>query len=687
MFEITSSTGNLFRFYRTPTAMTSKRLAPQIRTINENPYLLVPTDSSFQIYSLQNLSLHFLGPRVPRISCIHYGAHSVVLCEKDAIHFVDRGEIVSTHPVPGGDVCEILKLGDYLIARVGPHDLTVYTCAEDGPGPVEEEYKINRKDGISRIYHPHTYTNKILIIYGSGKMELFNLHTQKTIFNFDFRVGITAVCQTSVLDVLGFGLGDGTVRIFNLKKNQVVFDILDYRAKEGAVQITHLDFKDRHCLSIVGGNLKIYDLELKKETFSRRNVFSGLFVNRDLFLVTTADSIEICNVSDFTVLKKRSVPSGPISKIEMWGGKEILFFGEDRLFKMNVYSDEQSCFLKNSGAIEKGCVHDNIVLYGDRRIRYLNREGAGFPFVDRRCDWIKTYKDFCFFGTGDTSFVMNLKSKRVILEHREPGIVDGDLNNEKFAILTESGVKSFNYKKEEVFDYRFADGTRYGSVRIVGNLYFLKGDGDLGIVCNATCRRFKADGYALDPTNKFLAVVRGHRFMLYDVLSGNMIEQLSGSVGFRDVVVVDGLKFVGLLDTENNLHLLSNHSFFTRANSTYLAQRRVDRPQAAAVAKKESNLSKEMACYKEFGTDPDALIRSLSKADILAFFKVIENNMAEDFHAAQAVLEKILRYKSYLVGPGEIEAISRRVRERWAEYEDKMVKCIGYLELSKNNML
>lgn len=743
MFEITSSTTNLFRFYRTPTALTSARFRPQITSINDVPYLLVPTDHTFHIYNLQDLSLHFLGPRFSRMSCILLDGAGVFVCEAGTLHRVNRGEIVASHSFGAEQsVAQMLQFGEYIVLQTGDCGLIVCSYVphgeeSEGAAFVTELLRRDCGEKIDLIYHPHTYMNKILIIYESGRMELFNINTEKVIFSFDLEGRVTAVCQTAVLDVLGFGLEDGTVRVFNLKKNRILFDISNYKStkkgmeqerqlesdgagakpvsdavvsmniepesadKEKAAQsadsqIKHIDFKDRYALAIIGSRLIVYDLELKKEVFSMRGARSGLFINAELFLVTTADTVEIRTIGDFALLKKRSMITGQIHCIEAYGGKNILLVGNDKLFKMSIYKDEQSCFLKNSNPIERFAAGRDILLYGNGQITHI-KEGASKKFIDKRCDWLRTHKDFCLLGSGRKCYVMNLQSKRIVLEHEsQQPILCGDFNDEKFVIATATAIKSYNFRKEEIFSMDLEDTDSTArienkvdpcEIRIVGNLYFLKRAERLVIICNTTSREFKAQRYALDPTNRFLAVIFDGEFCLYDVLSGNAIERMRGNVGFKDVAILDDLKFVALLDTEDNLHLLSNHSHFSKIHNSYMAARHTQRAIDIPVVKKESTFYKELALHKDFGGSPDLLVKSLDREEVLALLIIVENNIDRDFHGTQSVLNKILAYKSHVLQPGDVARIAEKVQSKWREYEDRLVKCLGYLELAKENML
>ncbi|KAI4290993.1 hypothetical protein PAPHI01_0267 [Pancytospora philotis] len=777
MFKITGSLNGLFKHYRTPTERVSAAIPPQLRSIGETPYLLLPLEHAFCIYRLEDLTLHFLSPAVGSIAALCFNDHDVLLCEGSLVHRVDRGEIVSTYSLgaracieyPGAmagthsGVKGMCRFGEYLVLLTREDQLVVlkhrsesadpleraaaFQSGNDSTGPadsadfVSEVSRFSLGAGAQMIYHPYTYLNKILVVYETGVVELYNINKGKLIFSFDFGARVLAVKQTSVLDVLGFLLDDGTLRVFDIKKNKLVFDIVEYRlaggaklsAPEDAAAISNyqLDFKDKYALVLINGRLSVYDLEIKRELFQKQGVLSALLVSQDTFFVATADAVSLYNMDDFSLFKTRFMLSGPVRSVTALSDREVLFVGSEKLFKMNVYKDEQNTYLKNKRSIDSVAVGKHLLVSGEGQLSYLNPAGAPSSFIDKKCKWCKTYDDFCLFGTGSGCKLMNLKSKRIVLDFKLAGagataagsakefnyqvddgnteILDGDFNNEKLSILTASRLLTFNYKKELVFSYdvtsltaakasgdytvrpasaastKEAAPVRPTALEIRGSLYFLHGGNDLAVVCNTVARAFKADRYAVDFTNKFIATVYDCKLALYDIVTGCLIERVSANVAIKDVAIVDRLKFIGLLDTDDDFHLLFNQSYLDRAQSTLLSTRRGRSSLGLSLAKKESGFARDMAMYKEFGARPDEIIEALQKDEVLELLKLIETNI--DDAAAKSVLAKILRLKSHLLAPEDVARLHAHIEKAWAKSEDVLVKTLGYLKVSQKQLL
>ena len=71
---------------------------------------------------------------------------------------------------------------------------------------------------VSAILHPSTYMNKILLGSHQGKLQLWNIKSNKLIYAFDgFGAGVTVLAQAPAIDVAAIGLADGRIVIHNLR--------------------------------------------------------------------------------------------------------------------------------------------------------------------------------------------------------------------------------------------------------------------------------------------------------------------------------------------------------------------------------------------------------------------------------------------------------------------------------------
>lgn len=748
MFRIEHSTSNLLKFYRTPTEYTSRVHNASVAVIKEQPFLMVPGTHSYSIFNLQDLTLRFLSCNFDRIDCILQSNVFVYVLSRNIIYKTYRGEVFSKYEVnsliDSKSDTEMLKFGTYFLVKQG-NRILVYEIADNAaPGDLldeagtEETKKQNVKEDddfvkilytleysrpISKIFHPKAYLNKILIIFDDGTAELYNLNSEKTIFKFNFGFQVTAIQQTSVVDVVGLGQADGMITFFNIKKNKSLFTIPKFKGSH----IRELDFS-ADCMLVVrekkpdfpaagSGNMPVpqnmnneenteislFDLKTKKEIFNRKKISSGVFINDSMFLVITRSSIEIVTLDDFKILKSRQTLNSGIRSISKYSETELILENELKVFKMNIYRDEANCFMKVPHKISNISVEENIVAYGQGRLSYIDKNGKFFKVLDLQCNFIKIFKDFCLVGKKSKVVIINLKSKRVVLSMSSENALGGDLDCDSFTLLTPSGIYTYDYSTALVSSYEFTSSLdengknkattpeEYKDVRLIGNLYFLQLEKKVQIISRGTCREFSGSRYSLDSSLRIMATVLGPEIFIFDIASGNIIDHIRSNKSFIDVCIMDNFKFLALLDDESNLHILSNASYFNAIHNFYATVKN-DRKlfQPINVTKKSSNLYKDILVYKEDSDsklDPDLLLKGLSKPQITELVQIVKKNPETDFYNTQPILNKILKYKIKYVDQSDLKLLLEIMSEKLKEYEDKVLKTLGYLRIGNHKSI
>jgi len=745
MFRIEHSTSNLLTFYRTPTEYTSRVLNPSIAVIKEQPFLMVPSIHSYSIFNLQDLTLRFLSCNFDRIDCILQSNVFVYVLSRGTIYKTYRGEVFSKYEVnsliDSNSDTEMLKFGTYFLVKQGNRILVYETADNAAPGDLldqagtEEQdvkedgafikilYTLEYSSPISKIFHPKAYLNKILIIFDDGTAELYNLNSEKTIFKFNFGFQVTAIQQTSIVDVIGLGQADGMITFFNIKKNKSLFTIPKFKGSH----IRELDFSADHMLVVrekkpdfpatesgsmpVSQNtndeenteISLFDLKTKKEIFKRKKVSSGAFINDSMFLVLTRSSIEIVTLDDFKVLKSRQILNSGIRSISKYSETELILENELKVFKMNIYRDEANCFLKVPHRTSNISVEENIVAYGQGRLSYIDKNGKFCKVLDLQCNFIRTFKDFCLIGKKSKVVIINLKSKRVVLAMNSENVLGGDLDCDSFTLLTPSGIYTYDYSTALVSSYEFTSSLdengenkattpeEYKDIRLIGNLYFLQLEKKIQIISHGTCREFPGSRYSLDLSVRIMATVLGPEIFIFDIASGNIIDRIRANKSFIDVCIMDNFKFLVLLDDESNLHILSNASYFNAIHNFYATVKN-DRKlfQPINVTKKSSNLYKDILIYKENSDsklDPDLLLKSLSKPQITELVQIVKKNLETDFYNTQPILNKILKYKIKYVDQSDLKLLLEIMSGKLKEYEDKVLKTLGYLRISNHKSI
>lgn len=679
----------LLKFYRTPTRLASRTHEPSVSVVGEKPFLMVPTDSSYAVFGLQSLNLQFLSSSFPKIDYILQSGVFVYVCCRQTVYKTYRGEAVSEFVLASeATIRQVVMFGSYFAICCGD-SLVVCECCDDivqedsacdRGSFLKELYRLDYTKEVLRVFHPHAYLNKILIIFGDGTADLYNLNSQKTIFKFDLGP-VACICQTSVVDTVVLGMTDGTVRIFNLKKNKVVLDIEDYKGES----IRRVDSKNNF-LMVVSEDAIIYDLDIKKEIYRRSSAFSGLIVNATMALVTTGSDIEIITLSDLKVLKSRKILNRDIKSIESLSDTEMVLASGDRIYKMCIYRDEASTFLKTSSSVDLVSADTHILVYGDRKLTYIDREGRLRNFLHTRCTFVRTFREFCMIGKSSGILIMNMKSKRVVLRMEMENPVDGDLDNETFTVLQPSGIFTYSYASELLYQYSVTgDGV---GIRKIGNIYFLQMPRTVQIISQKLCREFEGTRYSVDPAARIMAAVSGSRILLYDIVSGNTLDCLKTNKAMVGIAILDNLKFVGALDSESHVHLLSNISHFNAIHNSS-AVTKLSIPPSIQVMQKSSTLYRDLLMYKDTQskTDPDMVLKGMTRSEVSELIQIIKKNITTDFFGTQNVLNKVLLFKGRLISVDDLREISEIVRQKLDEFEKKVLKTVGYLRLEKNKLL
>lgn len=726
------TTDSFLKFYRTPTIITSQNLEPSISVIKEIPFLMIPNIHSFTIYNLQDLKTQFISDCFEEITSIAQAGVFVYVASSNCIFKTLRGEIISKIEI--GKIVEMIKFGIYLVA-VSVNELIVFEYEDNSiefdkneflvqdqmnknRNPVEnhkfkELYRIKYESKIKAILHPNTYVNKILIIFENGTGELFNLSSKKLIFKYNFGQ-VSCVAQTDILDVIALGMNDGSIKVYNLKKDKQLLVIDDFVG----FPIKQLSFKNNFA-TILSERFILYNLELKKEVYSRENCYHSIVLNENTALLTSKNSIEILNLEDFTILKSRKILNENIKSLTCYSKTEILVNSEDQLFRMNLYRDEMNRFLKTKGLIEKisadntGRVkmrsnslinsdidgnplfNSNILLYGDNKLTYIDRELKWHIFINLKCKFIKIFKDFCLLGTNTQILIMNIKSKRVVctLKLEEMSVVvSGDLDNDSFILLFSDKIQTYDFDLKLISNIDLSNNFSGSSISKQGNMFFLQNNEKNNLLVinsdpnSPISRSFEIENFAVD--SKILIGTAGTKIKIFDLQTGSLIDIVETNKKLRDITILDDFKFVAVLDDDSNVHILSNQSHFNsivNSKLTGISNTKLNIP----TVKKDNNFYKELLISKNFNaanvSELNEIIQALSKDEANEMLKMIHKNLKNEFFGTQKLLSKLLLFKNKDLDAEIVKEIEVEVGSKLKEIEQKALKTLGFLSLNRIN--
>jgi U3 small nucleolar RNA-associated protein 21 len=325
----------------------------QVSQFNRNTdrYILCSNFNSFLLYNLDKIKLERISPPLPmKISAIaHYKnkvftaiGNKILLWEK--IHIVKEFSNFENKIFSDQQSFFYKKLVSFenlLLALTSTGNLHIFDIYT---GKLNKEINLNIEDFI----HPSTYLNKILFTkkteqyeqdlkIGNTKLYLYNINTEKQIFEFDFNMKNSVVIkkleQSPVIDVIGVGFSSGDIIIFNLKNLK---KILKFKSEYPVDNLTFSNCVGLNMSLLASstpkGDINLWDLNKNTlhHTISRQftSVSSIIFLPNEPILVATSgkdNSIKIFNFEPNSgiplLLKQRTGHSSHPKKIRFYGEK------------------------------------------------------------------------------------------------------------------------------------------------------------------------------------------------------------------------------------------------------------------------------------------------------------------------------------------------------------------------------
>lgn len=731
IFKIETSESNILKLYRTPTKMTSSTHNCSISVINNIPYVLVPGSFSYTIYNLQDLTLQFISTPFEKIDRIIHSGVFVYILSRGIIFKTYRGEVCDTYKLEFccDEIIDFLKFGSHFLV-CSKREIHLFYCRDmevetdiinedsadennlNNTKSYEKECFIIKSNifkyqsDITKIFHPMAYLNKILIVFDDGKCDLFNLNSEKTIFSYNFSKPIKGIAQTSVVDVVGLIHQDNTIGVYNLKKNKVIFTINEYKNNE----VKEINFKDNHMLVGCGtGIVSIYDLEMKKEIFQKDGL-SGLLINSEMAFLVTKNSIELFTLNDMKILKSRCILNSGVKSIKAYSDADILLISENALFKMNIYRDEMSMFLKTPFKPIKFVSYNTNgnILITSGSLSYI-KKGKWHKFVNLNPIFSKIFLDFAMIvmklEAGYSILIMNIQSKRVILKFKADEFVSGDFDNENITILTKSFILLYNYNGKETNRHYFLESERLenfsviisekATIEKIGNIFFIK-DTYIYVYTDKLIRRFVGNSFSLDTSIKIMATVNDKYIYLFDLISGNILDRILTNKDLIDVAIVNHsgtFKYLLVLDNASDVHLLSNLSHFNSIKNEITSVQLIKQNFSQITIKKETSFYRDLMIFKDIQgltehlIDSDLTIKALDKHQVNEILIFIKRGLIEDFYGTQNVLNKLLLYKSRFIPSEDLIYIQKLVNDYLIKYEEKVLKTKSYLQWQRRRLI
>ncbi|KAJ1968708.1 rRNA-processing protein utp21 [Dispira parvispora] len=206
----------------------------------------------FPITSLTGSNRETFVTSGPYVVKLHRGKQ--VQCSPPPINETDSGEHLG----------QLVYFGSVLVALSANKKLKVYYRTNMDLYTTIEFQRHSAGFEPTVLVHPTTYLNKIVVGGSNGALQIWNLKTNKLLYETAaLGSAVTALVQSPVVDVLAIGLADGTIALHNIRTDKRV---VTYQ-QEG--QVTSISFRsdgEKHFMAsgTMDGTIVFWDLETRR---------------------------------------------------------------------------------------------------------------------------------------------------------------------------------------------------------------------------------------------------------------------------------------------------------------------------------------------------------------------------------------------------------------------------------------
>jgi U3 small nucleolar RNA-associated protein 21 len=224
---------------------------------------------------------------------------------------------------------------------------------------------------VSQLLHPSTYLNKILLGSNQGTMQLWNIRSNRMIYEFQsLGSPITCLVQSPVVDVVAVGLLDGTVVLYNIRTDQRLMQFhqegrvtaISFRTDDNSAADNNNEAHQIMVTANMAGDVAMWSLNTRRLVHLLKNAHDGCISamqflpgNPVLITASTDNSIKQWIFDDGTgsdghstprLLRQRSGHQSPPALVRFYDGMGHQLLsggGQDRCLRFfSTIRDEQN---------------------------------------------------------------------------------------------------------------------------------------------------------------------------------------------------------------------------------------------------------------------------------------------------------------------------------------------------------
>lgn len=238
--------------------------------LKEN-FIITCVGKSYHIYNASRLGLSRVSdPQTDDINCLMTNGNRVYMAVRNLIRGVERNKQDVVELVGHKhDVHTMLSMGRHIISIDKESNVFIWSL-ETKSTYLEMSFS-NSTFCITTALHPATYVNKLLLGSAQGALQLWNIKSNKMLYEFSgWGQPVTVLKQAPAIDVIGIGLGNGDIFLHNLKFDEVVMKLT-----QDWGPVTGLAFRTDGIPCMISastqGHLAVWNLDEKRLSSQIRN--------------------------------------------------------------------------------------------------------------------------------------------------------------------------------------------------------------------------------------------------------------------------------------------------------------------------------------------------------------------------------------------------------------------------------
>ncbi|KAI5824692.1 Utp21-domain-containing protein [Schizophyllum commune Tattone D] len=202
-------------------------------------HLLTSVGRSYAMWEANKMTLLFVGTPAPQpIAALAMDGDAVwVAAGARLIKYLRGKEVLRAGNPHGQPLATATIFGNQILSlEEGGGRLLVFSTKD---GELVRDIEFASGFTATRLLHPATYLNKVLVASAEGGMELWNIKDGVRIYAFDARElspgpsasAVTALVQAPAVDVVGIGFADGSIAVHDVRADE---RLLSFRMGTGS---------------------------------------------------------------------------------------------------------------------------------------------------------------------------------------------------------------------------------------------------------------------------------------------------------------------------------------------------------------------------------------------------------------------------------------------------------------------